>query len=71
MIYAGAGTSWSPVGWVIGVTGVVLVLVDAFDTFIAVSTKDTSSIPNVAEIEAGIKRANEIAGEEVYDLNDY
>ena len=66
LIKAGAGTSWSPVGWLIGGSGIILVIWDAYETFIAVHIKDTGLIPTVAEIEEALKRANEIAEEEVY-----
>ena len=67
LIDAGAGTSWSPVGWVIGGAGIILVVVDAFENFIAVHTHDTSGIPNLSEIEEALRKANEIAEEEIYD----
>jgi len=74
LVEAGAGTSWSPVGWVIGIGGLILIVVDAFDNFIAVHTNDPSGIPNVSEIEEAIRKANEMAeeiiGEEIYDLDN-
>jgi hypothetical protein len=70
LVEAGAGTSWSPVGWVIGGLGIILIVVDAFDNFIAVHTNDPSGIPNASEIEEGIRKRNEVTeeiiGEELY-----
>jgi len=57
MVKVGAGTSWSPVGWVIGVGGLVVICADVGSTFIAVHLRDTSAIPNAAEIEEALERA--------------
>jgi RHS repeat-associated protein len=59
MIKVGAGTSWSPVGWVIGGTGLVIVVADTLGHFIAVHLKDTSKYPNIEEIEEALRRAIE------------